>query len=214
MNQAIRNTARKRRKSRKIRGRIDSPLLVRHIQQRRKNKMTETPHRDPMQEFADRIVAELEKGVKPLVRPWDPEKVGGPQAPFNPVTGKRYHGINVLILGMDLRAFQPGDPRWMTYQQSHEKRWQVRKGEKSTTIFFTKPYEIEDEEAEDGKKTIRFLKHNAVFHASQIEGIPDYGAPSVAEAPWTRLQLLWVCPKGRVKWLFCPAIRLRCAKNP
>src|ERR1039458_4820594 len=100
--------------------------------------MTDAPHRDPMQEFADRIIAELENGVKPWVRPWDPEKAGGPQAPFNPVTGKRYHGINVLILGMDMRAFQSGDPRWMTYQQAHEKKWQVRKGEKSTTIFFSK----------------------------------------------------------------------------
>lgn len=148
--------------------------------------MNNAPHRDPMQEFADRIVAELEKGVKPWVRPWDPEKTGGPQAPFNPVTGKRYHGINVLILGMDMRAFQSGDPRWMTYQQAHENRWQVRKGERSTTIFFTKPYEVEDEEADDGKKTIRVLKHYAVFHASQIDGLPPYKAPGVEEAPWTR----------------------------
>jgi antirestriction protein ArdC len=148
--------------------------------------MTDTPHRDPMQDFADRIIAELEKGVKPWVRPWDPEKAGGPQAPFNPVTGKRYHGINVLILGMDMRAFQSGDPRWMTYQQAHEKKWQVRKGEKSTTIFFSKPYEIEDDQADDGKKTIRVLKHYAVFHASQIDGIPAYKAPTVEEAPWTR----------------------------
>jgi antirestriction protein ArdC len=108
--------------------------------------MNDAPHRDPLQEFADRIVAELEKGVKPWVRPWDPEKAGGPQAPFNPVTRKRYHGINVLILGIDMRAFQSGDPRWMTYQQAHEKHWQVRKGEKATTIFFTKPYEVDDEE--------------------------------------------------------------------
>jgi antirestriction protein ArdC len=27
-----------------------------------------------MQEFANRIIAELENGVKPWVRPWDPEK--------------------------------------------------------------------------------------------------------------------------------------------
>jgi antirestriction protein ArdC len=27
--------------------------------------MTDTPHRDPTQEFANRIVAELENGVKP-----------------------------------------------------------------------------------------------------------------------------------------------------
>ncbi len=145
-----------------------------------------TERRDPIQEFADRIIAELERGVKPWVRPWDPEKAGGPQSPFNPTTGARYHGINVLILGMDMRAFQSGDPRWMTYQQAHEKGWQVRKGEKSTTIFFTKPYEVEDEEADDGKKTIRVLKHYAVFHASQVDGIPAYKAPGIDDAPWTR----------------------------
>jgi antirestriction protein ArdC len=148
--------------------------------------MSNSSHRDPMQEFANRIVVELEKGVKPWVRPWDPAKAGGPQAPFNPVTGKRYHGINVLILGMDMRAFQSGDPRWMTYQQAHERRWQVSKGEKATTIFFTKPYEVEDGEAEDGRKTVRILKHYAVFHASQIDGVPDYKPPGIDEVPWTR----------------------------
>ena len=85
------------------------------------HRASEPPARDPMQEFANRIITELENGVKPWVRTWDPEKAGGPQAPFNPVTGKRYHGINVLILGMDMRAFQSGDPRWMTYQQAQEK---------------------------------------------------------------------------------------------
>ena len=81
---------------------------------------------------------------------------------------------------------QSGDPRWMTYQQAQDKDWQVRKCERSTTIFFTKPYEVEDEESEDGRKMIRVMKHYAVFHASQIDGIPAYKAPSVEEAPWTR----------------------------
>jgi antirestriction protein ArdC len=165
---------------------VDSRRKIRHPKNHRRSRMSDSSHRDPMQEFADRIIAELEKGVKPWVRPWDPDRAGGPQAPFNPVTGKRYHGINVLILGMDMRAFQSGDPRWMTYQQALEKEWQVRKGEKATTIFFTKPYEVGDDGTEDGRKTIRVLKHYAVFHASQIEGIPDYKAPNVEDAPWTR----------------------------
>jgi len=148
--------------------------------------MTDSHHRDPMQEFADPVVTELEKGVKPWVRPWDPDKAGGPQAPFNPVTGKHYHGVNVLILGMDLRAFESGDPRWMTYQQAQEKNWQVRKGERSTSIFLAKPLEIDDDEKEDGRKTIKLLKHYAVFHASQIDGIPPHKVPTIEEAPWTR----------------------------
>jgi antirestriction protein ArdC len=148
--------------------------------------MDHSPQRDAMQEFANRIVIELEKGVKPWVRPWDPDKAGGPQAPFNPVTGQRYHGINVLILGMDMRAFQSGDPRWMSYQQAQERRWQVRQGEKATTIFFTKPYEVADENSDEGKKTVRVLKSYHVFHASQVENIPAYKAPGLDEAPWTR----------------------------
>src|SRR5580658_8547959 len=166
---------------------LDSRKRIRHSTPRRRPRtMPDSPHRDPVQEFADRIVAELEKGVKPWVRPWDPEKSGGPQAPFNPATGKRYHGINVLILGMDIRAFETADPRWMTFQQAREKQWHVRKGEKATTIFFTKPYEVGDDDAEDGRKTVRVLKHYAVFHASQVEGIPPYELPSFEDAPWTR----------------------------
>jgi antirestriction protein ArdC len=168
------------------RRRLDRFAKGRQKNQHRRRTMNETPQRDPMQDFADRIITELEKGVKPWERPWDPAKAAAPQAPFNPVTGKHYHGINVLILGMDMRAIQSGDPRWMTYQQAHEKHWQVRKGEKATTIFFAKPYEIDDDETEDGRKTIRVLKHYSVFHASQIDGAPAYKPPSFEEAPWTR----------------------------
>jgi antirestriction protein ArdC len=139
-----------------------------------------------MQEFADRIVEQLEQGVKPWIRPWDPEKCAGPQAPINPTTGARYHGINTLILGMDIRAFQSGDPRWMTYQQAHDEGWQVRKGEKSTTIFFYKPLEIEDEKAEDKTRIVPILKHYAVFHATQIDGIPAHKPPTIEETPWAR----------------------------
>jgi antirestriction protein ArdC len=102
------------------------------------------------------------------------------------MTGKHYRGINVLILGMDTRAFMSGDPRWMTYQQAKEKNWQVRKGEKATTIFFYKPLEIDDPEAEDGSRTIPMLKSYSVFHASQIDRIPGYKPPTVEEAPWQR----------------------------
>ena len=56
-----------------------------------------TERRDAMQEFADRIIAELEKGVKPWAKPLDDTKCGL-NAQFNPITKHRYRGINVLIL--------------------------------------------------------------------------------------------------------------------
>ncbi len=142
--------------------------------------------RDPCQEVTDRILEALEAGTKPWVRPWDPGKAGGPQAPLNPTTGRWYRGINVLILGMDLRAFTTADPRWMTYQQAGEAGWQVRKGEKSITIFFFKPLEVEDEGAENGTRTVPLMRSYAVFHASQVDGIPPYVPPTIEEAPWQR----------------------------
>jgi antirestriction protein ArdC len=149
-------------------------------------KTDEQCRRDPFQDVTDRIVAALEAGTKPWVKPWNPEQAAGPQAPFNPTTGKHYRGINVLILGMDMRAFTSGDPRWMTYQQAREKDWQVSKGEKATTIFFYKPLEVDDPDAKDGVRTIAMLKNYSVFHASQVAGIPPYQPPSVEEAPWRR----------------------------
>ncbi|MBV8771490.1 MAG: DUF1738 domain-containing protein [Deltaproteobacteria bacterium] len=65
--------------------------------------------RDAAQDVTNRIIEILETGVKPWVRPWNPDEAAGPQAPFNPTTGKHYRGINVLILGMDARAFSTGE---------------------------------------------------------------------------------------------------------
>jgi hypothetical protein len=61
--------------------------------------------RDPMQEFADRIVEQLELGVKPWVRPWSPDLCPSPTGTKEHApSGDHYHGIDVLILGMDMRG--------------------------------------------------------------------------------------------------------------
>lgn len=73
--------------------------------------MKQQARRDHYQEVTDRMVEALEQDREPWVRPWDSDKAGGPQAPFNPTTGKRYHGINVLLHGMDIREhFMPPSP--------------------------------------------------------------------------------------------------------
>lgn len=150
----------------------------------KKSASESTDRYDPMAEFSQRIVNELEKGVKPWVRPWNPDKCAGPQAPINGTTGQPYHGINNLILGMHPLAFQTGDPRFLTYNQAKDKGWQVKKGSKSVTGFFYKPLEVDDEKAKDGIRVIPILKSFALFHAAQVDGIPAYKAPTIEEAPW------------------------------
>lgn len=146
------------------------------------------PRRDHYQEVTDRIIAALEAGTPPWRKPWDPEKSGGPAMPCNATTGQRYRGINVLTLGMSALAFSSGDPRWATYKQAAEQGWQVRRGEHGTTGYFFKRLEVHDDRSgdddEDAVRRIPLLRAFTLFHASQIDGIPPYAPPTLAEAPW------------------------------
>ena len=92
------------------------------------------------------------------------------------------------MLGMSALAFSSGDPRWATYKQAEDRGWQVRKGERGTTGYFFKRLELRDDAKpdadEDAVRRIPLLRAFSLFHASQIEGIPDYIPPTVEEAPW------------------------------
>jgi len=142
------------------------------------------PPRDSIQEFATLIVEKLELGVKPWVRPWDPMKCAGPDAPMNAVTGEYYHGVNNLRFSMHPLAFESGDPRFCTYNQAQSKDWQVKRGEHGTVGWFYKQLEVDDDKADAGKRFIPLLKSFVVFHVSQIDGPPPYKPPTVEECPW------------------------------
>ena len=146
------------------------------------------PARDHYAEVTEQIIAALEAGTPPWRRPWDADKAGGPTMPCNATTGMRYRGINTLVLGMSPLAFASGDPRWATYKQAADRGWQVREGSRGTPAYFFKRTEVKDKSAssddEDGTKRIPLLRAFTLFHASQIEGVPDFVPPTVEEAPW------------------------------
>ena len=145
-----------------------------------------TDRRDHYQEVTDRIVAALEAGTRPWRQPWEN---GAPGVPVNATTGKRYHGVNVLLLAMTSFALG-GDPRFCSYKQAADHGWQVRKGEKGTIVFFFKRMLLEDRDAapdaEDRTKAIPLLRAYTVFCASQLDGIPAYVAPDARDVPWRR----------------------------
>jgi len=154
----------------------------------RRGSGTDYAPRDHYTEVTNQVIAALEAGTPPWRRPWDQGKTGGPSMPCNATTGASYHGINTLTLGMSPLAFTSGDPRWATYRQSAERGWQVKKGARSTTGYFYKRVAVHDNSKaagdEDATRRIPLLRAFALFHASQIDGVPDYVPPSVAEAPW------------------------------
>jgi len=126
--------------------------------------------RDIYQEVTDRIVAALEEGVAPWVKPWNAKGVGFPR---NGVTKRQYSGMNVILCYVS--GFS--SPDWFTYNQASKLGAQVRKGEKGTTLVFWKF--IEDKK--DPNNKIPLLRHFTVFNRHQIDGLPEEEA--VPEVP-------------------------------
>jgi antirestriction protein ArdC len=152
-----------------------------------KSKTNKAPV-DRHQEVTDKIIAMLEQGRKPWVNPWDKQGAAMMGRPINAVTGKAYSGINHMVLLANDLSLQTGDPRWCTYNAAAEKKWQVKQGSKSETIYYYNQVQLKNElDAEGNPKTIPLLKAFPVFHASQIENIPEY-VPTARNHDWSVIE--------------------------
>ena len=83
-----------------------------------------------------RIVAELENGVRPWLKPWNAEHAAGRITKPLRSNGQPYKGINVLMLWGEALAKGFTSPFWMTYPQSQEFGAQVRKGEHGSLVVY------------------------------------------------------------------------------
>ncbi|BAI99020.1 antirestriction protein [Sphingobium sp. TA15] len=137
----------------------------------------------PAQTITDAIIARLETGTKPWVKPWTGS---APQRPLR-VCGTPYRGANIFWLWLvaDLMGYR--SPTWMTYRQSAALGGQVRKGEKATIAIFYKSYakSVADPiTGEEDRQTRRVLRSYPVFNCDQIDDLPDryYAQPELAVA--------------------------------
>ena len=103
---------------------------------------------DPHTRITDRILAELEQGTRPWLKPWSGGDMAtsGATRPLR-ATGQPYRGINVLLLWIEAQASGFVSPSWMTYRQAQAFGAQVRKGETSTLIVYANA--IERKETDD-----------------------------------------------------------------
>jgi antirestriction protein ArdC len=74
--------------------------------------------RDLYAEVSARIVAELERGAAPWVKPWS--ATAGANTPCNAVTNRPYSGCNVVLLWMAANAGYR-TPRYLTFNQALER---------------------------------------------------------------------------------------------
>jgi antirestriction protein ArdC len=131
------------------------------------------------------IVAELEKGARPWVKPWSAEHAAGRITRPLRHNGQPYSGINILSLWASATVHGFAAPIWMTYRQATELGAHVRKGEKGSPVVYANSI-TRTEEAGDGsgevEREIHFLKGYTVFNVEQIDGLPaQYTA--IAEPP-------------------------------
>lgn len=134
------------------------------------------PSRDVYAEVTAKIICELEEGRFPWVQPWDSSVASGPGLPRNALSGRRYSGVNVLLLwGAAIGGGYPSQS-WLTFKQALEAGGNVRKGEKGTMVVYADRFIPEAEKAravETGgdARAVPFLKRFTVFNLAQCEGL-------------------------------------------
>jgi antirestriction protein ArdC len=128
--------------------------------------------RDLYSEVSARIVAELERGAAPWIKPWS--ATPGANTPCNAVSNRPYSGCNVVLLWM-AQAAGYRTPRFLTFKQALELRGNVRKGEHGTKVYFVKQLQVRDQGADDSTSTrlIPMMREYTVFNVDQCDSLPD-----------------------------------------
>jgi antirestriction protein ArdC len=128
------------------------------------------------QVVTDRIIAELEKGVRPWQRSWTaggPVEFGAMQRPLR-ANGKPYTGVNTIALWCAAQARGFSSRYWFTFKGAKEAGGSVRKGAKSELAFFVGQHTVTDTDAsgEESERSVNFLRAYCVFNADECDGLP------------------------------------------
>jgi antirestriction protein ArdC len=147
--------------------------------------------RDLYEDVTQRIVAALEAGVVPWIRPWttdfDP-------SPINAVSRRTYRGINSVLLTLEAQSRGFSRSAWLTWRQARELGAYVRAGETGCVVVFYKLHElphmttIERLEDEVRPKVIPLLRSFTVFNLAQISGLPPRLCERDAKVAWDPLE--------------------------
>jgi antirestriction protein ArdC len=137
---------------------------------------TQSTKQDIYTRVATRILAELEKGVRPWIKPWSVEHAAGRITRPLRHNGIPYRGVNVLLLWGEALEKGYAAPLWMTYKQSQELGAQVRKGEHGSLVVFADRFTKTEtnDQGESVEHAIPFMKGYTVFNVEQIEGLPAH----------------------------------------
>lgn len=139
------------------------------------NSKSASPKLDLYTRVTNKIVTDLEQGVRPWLKPWNAENTAGRITRPLRANGTPYRGINVLLLWGATLENGFTKPTWLTFKQAHTLNAQVRKGEKGSLVVYADTYrktEIDTHTGEEAERDVPFLKAYTVFNVDQIDGLP------------------------------------------
>jgi antirestriction protein ArdC len=153
---------------------------------------TTPAHIDIHSRVTNKILADLENGVRTWQKPWNASHAGARITLPLRHNGTPYRGVNVLLLWCEAMEKGFNSPIWMTYKQASEIGAQVRKGELGSLVVYADRFtkkETDDQGAEI-EREIPFMKGYTVFNVEQIEGLPaQYVAkPQESAVPLARIE--------------------------
>jgi antirestriction protein ArdC len=125
--------------------------------------MSTIPKRDIHQTVTDRIIASIEAGTTPWMKPWTIKTAT--------VYRTREHPQSLITIG-----FRGTEPSHLL-RPAHKMNACVRKGEKGSMIVYankTIKTEENPKTGEEETRAIPFLKQSYVFNAAQIDGLPEH----------------------------------------
>ena len=133
-------------------------------------------------QVADRVIKLMKEHGTNWVKPWASAMHSEPTSMS---TGKRYNGINWIILAMERaeKGYKSGE--WATYQQWKKRGAHVRANERGTMVILYKPTVWEKKNQATGeieRIPSRLLKSFNVWNADQVENYQAtvYNAPDYA----------------------------------
>lgn len=134
-----------------------------------------TPRQDVYTRVTNRIIEELEKGVRPWLKPWNAENAAARITRPLRHNGTPYKGVNVLLLWGDAMDKGFTGNIWMTFKQAQELGGHVRKGEHGSLVVYADRFKKTetDDNGQDVEREIPFMKGYTVFNTEQIEGLPE-----------------------------------------
>ncbi|MFC5384669.1 ArdC family protein [Aquamicrobium segne] len=142
--------------------------------------------------ITERIIAQLEEGVRPWVQPWRAGNAAGRITRPLRHNGEPYSGMNVLLLWSEAMARGYAAPIWMTFKQARELGAHVRKGQTSSTVIYASRFTKTETDArgDEVERDIPFLRAYGVFNVEQIEGLPEhyYHRPAPVIDPVERIE--------------------------